>query len=68
MDGERGKPARELSLAEAAVLAGLPRSPSTSNPFQDEQAAKAEQKRVLDAMVHHGFISAEGAAAAAATP
>ncbi|HEX2184116.1 MAG TPA: penicillin-binding transpeptidase domain-containing protein, partial [Chloroflexota bacterium] len=46
----------------------MPRSPSTTNPFQDEQAAKAEQKRVLDAMVHHGFISAEGAAAAAATP
>ncbi|MGH2370650.1 MAG: transglycosylase domain-containing protein, partial [Chloroflexota bacterium] len=62
------KPAKALTLAEAAVLAGLPRSPSTTNPFQDEQAAKAEQRRVLDAMVYHGYLTEADAAAAAAEP
>jgi len=63
-----GKTVSELSLAEAALLAGLPRSPSTTNPFADAEAAKGEQRRVLEAMVHHGFITQEEAEGALAQP
>jgi 1A family penicillin-binding protein len=63
-----GKPASELTLPEAALLAGLVRAPSTTNPFADQQAAKAAQQRVLDLMVRHGFISEAEARAAAEQP
>lgn len=63
-----GKPVQQLILPEAAVLAGLPRSPSTTNPWRDEQAAKEEQQRVLSVMVRHGFLSSAEAEGAAAQP
>jgi 1A family penicillin-binding protein len=62
------KPAANLSVGEAALLAGLVRSPSTTNPFADQEAAKAEQKRVLDAMVRHNLLSQQEADAAYAQP
>ena len=63
-----GKPVQQLTLAEAAVLAGLPPAPSTVNPFADPDATKREQGRVLDQMVRHGFLTADQAAHAAQEP
>ncbi|MCR6646540.1 MAG: PBP1A family penicillin-binding protein [Terricaulis sp.] len=54
-----GKPANELTLAEAAMLAGLPKAPSRSAPTENFERATARQRIVLDAMVEAGFITAE---------
>ena len=62
------KPAAELDRAEAALLAGLVRSPSSTNPFKDEGAAKNEQKRVLEQMVKHRMVSEPEAEQIAAAP
>lgn len=54
-----GKPASELTLAEAALLAGLPQAPSRYSPFQSDQtAAKDRQSEVLRRMVEDGYITA----------
>jgi penicillin-binding protein 1A len=52
-----GKPARELSLAEAALLAGLPKSPTRYNPYRYFERAKRRQKTVLSRMTAVGFIT-----------
>src|SRR3954469_19690831 len=52
-----GKHARDLSLAEASMLAGLPQSPSIYDPLRIPVAAKARQAYVLDQMVRNGFIT-----------
>ncbi|MGH3016830.1 MAG: transglycosylase domain-containing protein [Gaiellaceae bacterium] len=51
------KPARDLNLREAAILAGLPQAPSTYDPFADPAAALARRNIVLQAMVDNGDIS-----------
>lgn len=52
------KPAKDLSLAEASVLAGLPQAPSKYSPFQSNQsAAKNRQAEVLRRMVEDGYIT-----------
>lgn len=51
------KQARELTLAEAAFLVGLPQSPNTYNPYVNLPAAKERQGVVLDAMVRNGYIT-----------
>ncbi len=57
-----GKEATELTLAEAALLAGLPQAPSRYSPFQsDATAAKNRQKQVLDNMVEMEFITRDEA-------
>jgi penicillin-binding protein 1A len=61
-----GVSARRLSLAQAAVLAGLPRAPSRFNPRANPAAALARGKDVLNAMVDAGAITADQAQAAAA--
>jgi penicillin-binding protein 1A len=53
------KKARELSLDEAALLAGLPQAPSQYNPFLDANAALDRRNEVLDAMLDHGYITAD---------
>jgi penicillin-binding protein 1A len=58
--------ARRVTLAQAAVLAGLPRAPSRFNPRVNPGAASARGKEVLAAMVADGAITAEQARAAAA--
>lgn len=60
-----GKNAWELSLAEAAMLAGIPKGPRYYSPYWNMENAKARQKIVLQAMVEQGFIT-EGEAQAAA--
>jgi 1A family penicillin-binding protein len=62
------KPARDLSLPEAALLAGLVQSPSELNPFNAPDVAKARQRIVLDLMVKQGRITADQAEAAFAMP
>ncbi len=52
-----GKSASELNLAEAALLAGLPKSPTRYNPYRHWERAKRRQKVVLMRMVAAGYIS-----------
>lgn len=53
-----GKPAAELTLAESALLAGLPQAPSRYSPFgSDPQAAKNRQSEVLRRMAEDGYIT-----------
>ncbi|MDI6861746.1 MAG: PBP1A family penicillin-binding protein, partial [Caldisericia bacterium] len=56
-----GKHAKDLSLAESAMLVGILPSPSLTNPLVDFERAKIEQKRVLQRMVKVGFITQEEA-------
>ncbi len=58
----------ELSLAEAAFLATLPKAPNNYNPFRHPEAAKARRDWVLDRMAEDHAITTEQAAAAKATP
>ena len=53
------KPAEELSLAQAALMAGLLKAPEGLNPYVFPQAAKERQLLVLNAMEDHGFITPE---------
>ena len=53
-----GKPVKELTLAEASLLAGLPASPTTYSPFGSKpELAKNRQKEVLRRMVEDGYIT-----------
>src|SRR6185295_7366385 len=62
------KPARELTLPEASLLAGLPQAPSYYDPYTNLPAAKERQQYVLEQMVHTGAITAGEADAAGRTP
>ena len=50
-------PAQDLTLAQAAILAGLPKAPSSLNPLVNAQAAANRGQEVLAAMVSTGFIT-----------
>lgn len=54
-----GKHVGELTLAESAVLAGLPQAPSRTNPYADPQATRERQRHALRRMLTVGFISQE---------
>lgn len=60
------KSARDLSLAEAALLAGLPQAPAWYDPYTNPERALGRQKVVLDLMVEAGYIDAAAAEAAKA--
>ncbi len=62
-----GHSAKTLSLPEAALLAGLPQSPTVLNPLVHPDMAKARQKIVLDLMVKAGYVDRQQADAAYAT-
>jgi penicillin-binding protein 1A len=51
-----GKPLENLNLAEAALLAGLPKAPSSANPFANLKRATNRQHEVLHDMYRFGFI------------
>ncbi|MBS0316690.1 MAG: penicillin-binding protein 1A [Proteobacteria bacterium] len=59
-----GKPLKDITLAEAAMLAGLPKAPSAYNPIANPARARARQLYVLDRMVDNGYITAAQADAA----
>ncbi|MCA9514158.1 MAG: penicillin-binding protein 1C [Myxococcales bacterium] len=63
-----GKPAAHLSLAEAAFLAGIPRSPTTLNPYRRLADVVARQREILDTMRERGAITEERWARAVAEP
>jgi penicillin-binding protein 1A len=62
------KRARDLNLAEAATLAGLPQAPSLYNPFRDPRAALARRNDVLQRMRAQGMIDEASYRQAAASP
>lgn len=63
-----GKSARNLSLGEAAILAGSVQRPSRVNPISNPEAAAARARVVLQAMAKEGYVSEAEARAAAIDP
>jgi penicillin-binding protein 1A len=63
-----GKPVHELSIAEAALLAGMPKAPGRYSPHVDPERAERRRRWVLDRMLDEGFIDAAQHAAAQAPP
>lgn len=63
-----GKDAKDLTLAESALLAGVPKGPRYFSPYYDEENARRRQRVILDAMVRHGFITRQQADEAMAEP
>jgi 1A family penicillin-binding protein len=63
-----GKKAGDLTLAEAALLAGLPQAPAYWDPYTNWEGAKRRQAVVLDLMVEASYISQTEAEAAKAEP
>lgn len=61
-----GKELSELTLAESALLAGLPKSPNNYSPYKHLERAKKRQEHVLSRMEEEQFITAEEREAAAA--
>jgi penicillin-binding protein 1A len=57
-----GHSAENLSLGEAAIIAGLVKAPSNYSPTADVEAARDRSKVVLSVMVRNGFVSAAAAA------
>ncbi|NMC62321.1 MAG: penicillin-binding protein, partial [SAR324 cluster bacterium] len=55
------KELKDLNLAEASMLAGLPKAPSKFSPLKNYNRAKRRQAYVLDQMVKAGFVSREEA-------
>lgn len=58
------KPLKDITIAEAAMLAGLPKAPSAYNPISNPKRAKVRQLHIIERMQENGFITAEQAAAA----
>ena len=63
-----GKPLDQLSLAETAFLAALPKAPNNYDPRHHPEAAKARRDWVLDGMADSGWATAADAQAAKAQP
>ena len=59
-----GKPIQSLSIAEAAMLAGLPKAPSAYNPINNPKRARSRQLYIIERMEENGFITSEQAKAA----
>lgn len=59
-----GKPLKSVSVAEAAMLAGLPKAPSAYNPISNPKRARSRQLYIIERMEENGFITAEQAAGA----
>ena len=53
------KSAKELTLAEASMLAGIPKYPQEYSPINNEKAAKKRQKQILQNMVDTNYITKE---------
>ena len=59
-----GKTLEQLTVAEAAMLAGLPQAPSAYNPISNPKRATRRQQYIIDRMEANGFITEEQAEAA----
>jgi penicillin-binding protein 1A len=53
-----GKPLKDITVAEAAMLAGLPKAPSANNPIVNPERAATRQRYIIDRMLENGFITA----------
>ncbi|MDY0404528.1 transglycosylase domain-containing protein [Virgibacillus sp. 179-BFC.A HS] len=62
------KPAKDLSLAEAAMIAGIPKGPTYYSPFNDEARAKNRQQLILRQMHAENMIGDKAYAMAANAP
>lgn len=56
-----GKPLKDVTIAEAAMLAGLPKAPSAYNPISNPTRARIRQLHIIDRMLENGFITASEA-------
>ncbi|MGJ7545175.1 penicillin-binding protein 1A [Variovorax sp. LT1R16] len=63
-----GKPLKDITIAEAAMLAGLPKAPRSANPMSNPRRARTRQLHVLARMQETGAITAAQATEAAAEP
>lgn len=63
-----GKPLTQLSIAQIALLAGMPQAPNTYNPYKNPTAAKYRRDLVINAMYKYGKITAAEKTTALATP
>ncbi len=52
-----GKPLKGVTVAEAAMLAGLPKAPSTFNPIVNPKRALQRQRHIIERMFENGFIT-----------
>ena len=59
-----GKPLKDITVAEAAMLAGLPKAPSAYNPIINPKRARARQLYIIERMQDNGFITPAQAVAA----
>ena len=59
-----GKPLKSVSIAEAAMLAGLPKAPSAYNPISNPKRARSRQLYIIERMHEIGYITADEAAEA----
>jgi len=59
-----GKPLKDITIAEAAMLAGLPKAPSAYNPINNPKRARSRQLYIIERMQENGFITEEQAMAA----
>jgi penicillin-binding protein 1A len=62
------KPVTELSIAEAAYLASLPKGPSNYHPFRHPDAALERRNWVIDRMVENGYVTKDDGEKAKKTP
>jgi penicillin-binding protein 1A len=62
-----GKP-KDITVAEAAMLAGLPKAPSAYNPISNPKRAHIRQQYIIERMEENGFITAQQAEQARAEP
>ena len=58
------KPLKDITIAEAAMLAGLPKAPSAYNPITNPKRARSRQLHIIERMLENGYITAAQAAAA----
>jgi penicillin-binding protein 1A len=59
-----GKPLKDITVAEAAMLAGLPKAPSAYNPIANPKRARSRQLYIIERMLENKFITAAEADAA----
>ncbi|MDD2919227.1 penicillin-binding protein 1A [Rhodoferax sp.] len=63
-----GKSLQDITVSEAAMLAGLPKAPSAYNPINNPKRARSRQLYIIERMLENGFITAEQADAAKREP
>jgi penicillin-binding protein 1A len=63
-----GKPLKDITVAEAAMLAGLPKAPSAYNPISNPKRARSRQLYIIERMEDNQYITAAQAKAAKAEP